>query len=115
MTTEALLQAIIEKSESFKAEQLVVRDVRGMCSYADFFVFMEGTSSTHIQSLSEAIMLMAKHQGHPAQSIEGLDAGEWCLLDFGDMIVHIFNPDKRQFFNLEKLWEEAPVVYPTAS
>lgn len=106
MDTESLLHHIIDITEEFKAVDPKVLKVTDVCSFADYFVIVSGTSSRHIQSMSEEIILKCKHAGHPALSVEGVSSGEWCLLDFGAIIVHIFDPKKREFYNLEELWQE---------
>ena len=111
MNTEQKLQALIEKAEEFKAFDIKAYDVRGVCSYADFFLFLSGTSSVQIQSLAEALILLAKKADCPPLGWEGLDLAEWCLIDFGDILEHLFQPEKREFFEMEALWQRCPQVY----
>lgn len=105
-----LLRAVIEKSNEFNGQNLRILKVTEHCSFADYFVILSGQSTVQIQALAEALVLHAKHQGFPALSIEGLAQGTWCLLDFGDVIVHVFNEDKRQIYGLESLWRQAELV-----
>jgi ribosome-associated protein len=90
-----------------KAEDLVIHDVTGLCSYADFLVIMSGRSTRHVQGLAENIEgeLRAKRLG---ASTEGLAAGQWVILDLSDVVVHIFYHEQRAFYNLDGLWRQAP-------
>ncbi len=110
MNTEILLKAVVEKADEFKSENLRILKVADQCSFADYFVIMSGHSSIHIHSLAEALVECVKKLGLRPLSVEGLTQGSWCLLDFGDVIVHIFNEEKRQFFSLESFWDQAEEI-----
>lgn len=110
METEQLLHLILGITEEFKALDPKVLRVTEVCSFADYFVFVSGTSSRHIKSIAEELILKCKHIDEAPLNVEGLDAGEWCLLDFGSVIVHVFDQDKRTHYNLEDLWSEAEEV-----
>lgn len=110
MDTESLLHHIINITEDFKALDPKVLKVSDVCTFTDYFVIVSGTSSRHIVSMAEEVILKCKHAGEPANSIEGLTTGEWCLLDYGSIIVHIFDPAKRAYYNLEELWQEGEVM-----
>lgn len=90
-----------------KAEELVVLDVRGLASFTDFFVIMNGRSTRHVQGLAEAIEGQLRSKRIKASSAEGLQEGVWVLLDFSDVIVHIFYHEQRKFYDLEGLWHDA--------
>lgn len=107
METEQLLHLILNVTEEFKGQDLSVLKVDEVCDFADYFVIITGTSTRHVQSLAEEIVLKCKHAGSPAFSVEGMDLGEWCLMDFSDIVVHIFLPEKRAHYDLESLWEGA--------
>ena len=107
MNTGELLRFIMEICEEFKAIDIKVLKVDGVCDFADFFVIMSGTSTTQIQSLAEELHFKTKHAGRHSLGEEGIAAAEWCLLDFGDIVVHIFLPQKRAHYDLESLWEGA--------
>ena len=111
METQQLLQLIIDTAEDFKAINLVVLKVSGICDFADYFVIMSGTSGRRVQSITEEMSYRCKHAGRQALDVEGLTGGEWCLLDFGDIVVHIFQPKKRVYYDLENLWQEAEIVH----
>lgn len=93
-----------------KAEDLVVLDVRGLASFADFFVIMSGRSTRHVQGLAEAVDSELRHKKIKNTSTEGLTEGHWVLLDYNDVVVHVFYSETRQFYDLEGLWHDAPRV-----
>ena len=81
-------------------------DLKDKSSIADYMIVASGTSSRHLQALSEMILEKLKKEGISNCRIEGKDSNEWKLIDGIDIIVHIFNPEKRKFYNLEKIWSE---------
>ena len=93
-----------------KAEDLVVLDVQGISSFTDYFVIMIGRSTRHVQGLAEAIEAALRSKRINAKNSEGLRDGHWVLLDFDDVVVHIFYHDDRSFYDLEGLWHEAPRI-----
>ncbi|HIJ91063.1 MAG: ribosome silencing factor [Desulfobulbaceae bacterium] len=93
-----------------KAEDLVVLDVRGMSSIADFYVIMSGRSTRHVQGLAQAVDVALRHKNVKDGNTEGLNEGHWVLLDYNDVIVHIFYSEDRTFYDIEGLWHDAPRV-----
>ena len=93
-----------------QAEDLVILDVRGLATFTDYFVIMNGKSTRHVQALAESVESAVRSKRVSASSAEGLNEGLWVLLDFDDVIVHIFYHEQRQFYNLEGLWSEAKRV-----
>ncbi len=93
-----------------KAEDLVVLDVQGISSFADYFVIMSGRSSRHVQGLAEALEGSMRSKRISAAKAEGIKDGMWVLLDFGDVVVHIFYHEQRSFYDLEGLWHDAPRI-----
>ncbi len=91
-----------------KAEDLMVLDVRGLSSFTDYFVLMSGRSSRHVQGLAEAVEAELRSKRVSSKHSEGLQEGHWVLLDFGDLVCHIFYKEKRAFYDLEGLWHDAP-------
>ena len=81
-------------------------DLKNKSSVADYMIIASGTSSRHLQALSEMILKKLKKEGISNCHLEGKDSNEWKLIDGIDIIVHIFNPEKRKFYNLEKMWSE---------
>jgi ribosome-associated protein len=93
-----------------KAEDVVVLDVHRISSFADYFIIMSGRSTRHVQGLAEAITAELSSKRITAATSEGLKEGHWVLLDYDDVIVHIFYSETRTFYNLEGLWHDAPRV-----
>ncbi len=90
-----------------KAEDVVVLDVKNISSFADYFVIMSGRSTRHVQGLAEALEGGLRSKRVKASRAEGLQEGMWVLLDFGDVVVHIFYHEQRDFYDLEGLWHDA--------
>ena len=101
-----LKKEIINTLDLNKAIDIVSIDLEGKSSIADFMIIASGTSSRHIQSLSEQVFEKFKSNGIHNCKIEGKDSKDWKLVDGIDLIVHIFNPEKRKFYELEKMWSE---------
>ena len=101
-----LKQIIISTLDSNKAQDIVSIDLKDKSSMADYMIIASGTSSRHIQSLSEQILEKLKDNGINNSKIEGKDSNEWKLVDGIDLIVHIFHPEKRKFYEIEKIWSE---------
>ena len=92
--------------ENGKAQNIAVLNVSSLTSITDFMIIASGTSSRHIQALSEQVFERFKQSGIQNCKIEGKDSNDWKLVDGIDLIVHIFNPEKRKFYELEKMWSE---------
>ena len=90
--------------EDLKAVDPVVMDVRSLSSVMDYLVIASGTSSRHVKSLADNVLMKAKEQGLRPLGVEGERVGEWVLVDFGDVVVHVMQPAARSFYDLERLW-----------
>ena len=101
-----LKNIIIETLDSNKALDIISIDLKNKSSMADYMIIASGTSSRHIQALSEQVLEKFKINGIVNCKIEGKDSNDWKLIDGIDLIVHIFNPEKRKFYELEKIWSE---------
>ncbi len=101
-----LKNKIIKKLDSNKALDIVTIDLEGKSSIADYMIIASGTSSRHIQSLSEQVFDELKKNGIDNCKIEGKDSTDWKLVDGIDLVIHIFNPEKRNFYEIEKIWSE---------
>jgi len=104
------LRTAIDALEAHKARDLVVLDLRGLCDATDFFIIATGTSDTHVRALAESVVEELRLGGERPHHIEGLSGGRWVLLDFVDFVVHVFHPSLREFYQLERLWADAPAV-----
>ena len=101
-----LKKIVITTLDLNKAEDIVTIDLKDKSSMADYMIIASGTSSRHIQSLSEQVLEKLRDNGIKDSKIEGKESGEWKLVDGIDLIVHIFHPEKRKFYELEKIWSE---------
>ena len=101
-----LKEIVINTLDLNKAQDIVTIDLKDKSSMADYMIIASGTSSRHIQSLSEQVLEKFKNNGITNCKIEGKDSNDWKLIDGIDLIVHIFNPEKRKFYELEKIWSE---------
>ena len=101
-----LKETILKTLDNNKALDVVSIDLASKSSIADYMIIASGTSSRHIQALSEQVLQKFKNSGIKNCKIEGSDSSEWKLIDGIDLIVHIFNPEKRKFYELEKMWSE---------
>ena len=101
-----LKEIIVKTLDANKALDIISIDLANKSSMADYMIIASGTSSRHLQSLSEQVLEQFKKNGVLNSKIEGKDSNNWKLIDGIDLIVHIFNPEKRKFYELEKIWSE---------
>ena len=101
-----LKSVVINTLDLNKAQDIVTIDLKDKSSMADYMIIASGTSSRHIQSLSEQVLEKLKDNGIKESKIEGKESAEWKLVDGIDLIIHIFHPEKRKFYELEKMWSE---------
>ena len=101
-----LKSVVLSTLDLNKAQDIVTIDLKDKSSMADYMIIASGTSSRHIQSLSEQVLEKLKDHGLTNSKIEGKESSEWKLVDGIDLIVHIFHPEKRKFYELEKIWSE---------
>ena len=101
---ELLPRTILASLENSKAEEVVAIDVAGKTTLADVMIVASGRSNVHVGAIADHVVKACRAAGYPAPRIEGLPNCDWVLLDAGDAIVHIFRPEARRFYNLEKMW-----------
>ena len=106
MEVKKIKQIIENTLNKNKANNVVIIDLKKKSYIADYMIIASGTSSRHLQSLSENILIELKKYGHEDCRIEGYESNDWKLVDAIDVIVHLFHPDKRSFYDLEKMWSE---------
>ena len=99
---------IAKAAVDLKAENLVALDVREVTSFTDVFILATGGSDRHVRAIADAVEEAVEELGERPLGIEGYDEGRWLLLDLGDVIVHLFQRDVREHYDLERLWSEAP-------
>lgn len=101
----------VRAAESKKATDIRVLDLTGITSFADYFVICTGANQRQIQAISDEVGLQLKHQaGELPISLEGYNQAEWVLADYGDLLVHIFSPKAREYYDLERLWRSAKTL-----
>lgn len=106
-TSEKMLARILSSLEDDKAEDIVQVDLRGKSSIGDYMVICSGRSTRQVAAISEKVVERLKLEFGCLSKVEGKDAGDWVLVDTGDVIVHIFRPEVREFYQLEKMWMPA--------
>ncbi|MGI9370724.1 MAG: ribosome silencing factor [Ruegeria sp.] len=104
LTSEKLLERILSSLSDDNAEDVVQIDLQGKSSVADYMVIASGRSTRQVSAMAEKLMDRIKQEFGFTSKVEGKDAGDWVLIDTGDVIVHIFRPEVRDFYQLEKMW-----------
>lgn len=104
---EELAKVCAEAALDTKGEDVVILDVRGLTTFTEYFVVLNGKSTRHVQALAEAIEGRLRSKRVKASTAEGLQEGNWVLLDFDDVVVHIFYYEQRKFYDIEGLWSDA--------
>ncbi len=108
LSSKELALLLSQTAYDKKAEDLIVIDVRGLSSFTDYFVVMSGRSTRHVQGLADAIGAHMRKKRISQSSAEGYNDGQWILLDYNDVVVHIFYHESRSFYDIEGLWHDAP-------
>jgi ribosome-associated protein len=93
-----------------KAREVVALDVRALTSFADTFLLASGNSDRHVRAVADAVREQSERDGAPPLGVEGYEEGRWVLLDFADVVVHVFLPDAREYYDLDRLWGDAPRI-----
>ena len=101
---ERALQAVLASLEDSKAEDIVTIDIVGKSALGDYMVVASGRSNRHVTAICDHLISDLKDEGLGTARVEGLEAGDWVLIDTGDIIVHVFRPEVREFYNLERMW-----------
>ena len=104
LTSEKLLDVILTSLEDDKAEEIVKIDLKGKSEMADYMVIASGRSTRQVAAIADHLVETLKQDHGRLSKIEGKDAGDWVLIDTGDVIVHVFRPEVREFYQLEKMW-----------
>lgn len=100
----------VELAQDRKGRDVTVLDLRGLSSATDFFLIVTGTSDIHVRSIASYIIDEMKGAGARPGHVEGVQGGRWVLIDYIDFVVHVFHPAARDFYQLERLWGDAPVL-----
>jgi len=103
-----LVDMVLQAADSLNAREMVALDLRGLNDATDWFVIASGTSDAHVRGIANAVLRRLEEAGARPHHVEGLPSGRWVLLDFVDVVVHLFHPEARAFYQLERLWNDAP-------
>jgi ribosome-associated protein len=101
-----LVEFVLDKIDDLKARDVLTFDVKHSSSITDFMIVCSGNSKKHVQSIAEHVAMEAKKQDMAPLGIEGLETGEWVLLDMGEVVLHVMQDSTRDFYQLEKLWQD---------
>ncbi len=115
MRPREMRQWIMNALDDAKARDIVTLDVRKVCEFTDYMIIVSGTSNRHVVSIAEKVIDALGRCGLKPSGIEGKEHGDWVLIDFGDILVHVMRPQTRDFYSLEKLWSDARHVEATKS
>lgn len=110
MESKQLLEMVVKAADGRRAEDITALQVDQISPMADYFVIMTGGSDRQVQAIANAIIEKAHENQVEIGSVEGKNHAKWVLIDLGDVVVHVFREETRHFYNLEKLWSEAPLV-----
>ena len=108
MKTPPLLDLVERSIEDIKGLELKRIDVKALTTITDYMVICTGTSNRHVKSIADNIIVKAKEAGYRPLGVEGMDSGEWVLVDLGDVVAHVMQVQARAFYQLEKLWDVPP-------
>ncbi|MCI1892520.1 ribosome silencing factor [Schleiferilactobacillus perolens] len=110
MNSQEKLQIAVTAADNKRAEDIVALDMQEVSLLADYFVIMSGNSERQVQAIVEGVIEAEEKANVSVQGVEGNKNSRWILIDLGDVVVHVFQKEERAFYNLEKLWSDAPVV-----
>ncbi|HZG14324.1 MAG TPA: ribosome silencing factor [Candidatus Bathyarchaeia archaeon] len=108
--TQDLARLVVHAAEEKKAENLITLDIQNLSVIAEYFVICHGNNERQVQAIVKEIQEQAHKNGYTVRGVEGLDEGRWVLVDLGDVVVHVFHREEREFYNIERLWGDAPKV-----
>jgi ribosome-associated protein len=104
------LERASELAADRKASDMLVMDLRGISNATDYFLLVSGTSDMHVRAIAEHVIEELKKEGVRPSHVEGLRTGRWVLIDYIDFVIHVFHPAARDFYQLERLWGDAPTL-----
>ena len=110
MTSKEMTKLAINALEDKKAEDIRIIDISEVSVLADYFIIASGSNRSQVQALSDNVEETLGRAGNPVKQVEGYDTANWILLDFGDIIVHVFDNENRLFFDLERIWRDGKLV-----
>lgn len=107
MNQNEMIKTIVKALDSKRAEDIQVLEIRDLTVIADYFIIANGTSTTQTKALADEVEFKLKEQGVTPERVEGYQGTNWIILDYGDIVVHVFYKETRSFYNLERLWKDA--------
>lgn len=110
MKSKEILKVVIEAADDKLAEDIIAMDVKDLTVLSDYFVVTNGRNDRQMAAIVQGIVQAAGKNNIPVKNVEGKDSGKWTLIDLNYVIVHVFSSDERSYYNLEKLWSDAPLV-----
>ncbi len=109
MNEKELLYTAVKAADDKRAEDIMVLNMKGISLIADYFLICHGNSDKQVQAIAREMKDKAEEMGYSIRKIEGFDEARWILVDLGDVVAHIFHRDERSYYNLERLWGDAPI------
>lgn len=110
LDSKNIARTIVDAAAEKKASNILLLEVRALTTLADYFVICEGTSSRQLNAISDGVLQTLKEAGYALHHREGTPDSGWILLDYEDILVHIFSPERRAYYQLEELWQDAPTL-----
>jgi ribosome-associated protein len=109
MNKQELLHIAVKAADDKRAEDILALNMQGISLIADYFIICHGNSDKQVQAIAREIKDKAEENGYSARRTEGFDEAKWVLIDLGDVVAHVFHRDERTYYNLERLWGDAPL------
>lgn len=110
IASDELMNVVVGAAEDKKAMNVMALNLKGITLLADFFVICHGNSDVQVQAIATEVKKRAEESGIHVRRTEGYDSARWVLVDLGDVVVHVFHRDEREYYNIERLWSDAKVV-----
>ncbi|CAM3794207.1 ribosome silencing factor [Alkalicoccus chagannorensis] len=107
--SERIVQTVLQAADEKSAQQIRTLNMEGISSIADYFVVCHGTSETQVEAIAREIKDQIEEAGLPVKRVEGMREARWILIDLADVVVHVFHKEDREYYQLEKMWGDAPV------
>ncbi|MGG3469351.1 ribosome silencing factor [Neobacillus pocheonensis] len=109
MDNQELLKITVKAADDKRAEDILALNMKGISLIADYFIICHGNSDKQVQAIAREMKEKAQEKGYEVKRIEGFDDARWVLIDLGDVVAHVFHRDERSYYNLERLWGDAPL------
>jgi len=109
MDNQELLKIAVKAADDKRAEDILALNMKGISLIADYFIICHGNSDKQVQAIAREMKEKAQEKGYDVKRIEGFDEARWVLIDLGDVVAHVFHREERSYYNLERLWGDAPI------